>query len=511
MNNVNLEFTKSSSSDEQVIIVAMLATILFTLLFFVVGTSSGSIVIINDFRIAQYFAILSIIIMSLASLLVQNRLEIVGFYLRSTSLLVFLSMTIISLHSLLLFGLSLIPLIAYSLVWVKKSYTIRSAFKKLMTFSAAMTFMYFAGSLLHLIIEPASYPTTFASISEAYVFNPTGVPLLLKYGFIFFSPYFQGTISPLSFIMFAAISAILTENYFSIFGLLKGGNGRSRIQGAAYGTISLLSCQCEGGISLLPTMAVLIISIAMVPILLESFFLLVMTNLFINRFYLRGKSVGVLKKIGSSGNTLPRFALAAILFLGTPLVETIGIYFGLISNMFFFFGIGILMTVASYYEVTLVGRLIGYSRKLHPAILSAFFIVASFFMFIWYVPRYTLLAIDQIPVFLIMNATSLISGFLFGIIRLSSVKSTGQLLDEFIALMFGMPPIVVFYFSALAQIQFWPVFSLTEQILFGLVIWALILPFMWLTTNLSLNDVGENFARIKTPILNRKIPDTGSE
>lgn len=501
----------STAEDEQVIIVAMLATILSTILFFIFGSERGSIVVINDFQSAHFIAIFFILAFSVVSILIPPKFRIYGFYLKSTSLLVFLSMTIISIHSPLLFGISLVSLIAYSLVWWRTSYTISSALKKFLTFSSAMTFMYFAGSLIHFVIEPAGYPATFASIGEAYVFQPTGVPLLLRYGFIFISPYFQGTISPLSFLMFAAISAILTENYFSIFGLLKRGNGKTRIQGAAYGTISLLSCQCEGGISLLPTMAVLIISIAMVPILLESFLLLLLTNLFINRFYMQGESVRILRRISQPGSKLPGIVLAAVLFLGTPMIETIGIYFGLISNMFFFFGIGILMTIASYYEVTLIGRLLGYNRKLNVAVQLAIFIVASFFMFVWYVPQYTMMAIDQVNVFLVMNATSIVSGFFFGMIRLSSGKATGQLLDEFLALMFGMPPIIVFYFSALAQIQLWPVFSLTEQIEFGLIVWALILPFMWLTTNISLNDAGENFAGMKVPILDGKISKTGPD
>lgn len=510
MGGVNVEKMDSSPDEEQVIIVAMLATVLSTLIYFILGTGRGGIVIINDFRDSSYLAIFFVTALPVISLVIPDKLRIAGFYLKSTSLMIFIALTLISLHSATLFVISLVPLVAYSLVWQKTSNRVPSALKKFITFSAAMTFMYFAGSLIHFVTEPMGYPATFASIAEAYVFQPTGVPLLLKYGFVFTTPYFQGTMSPFSFLIFTAISAILTENYFSIFGLLRRGNGKTRIQGAAYGTISLLSCQCEGGISLLPTMAILIISIAMVPILLESFVLLLLTNLFINRFYLRGESVRILRIINQPGSKLPGLVLAAILFLGTPMIETTGIYFGLISNMFFFFGIGILMTVASYYEVTLIGRLLGYSRRLNVAVLSIMFIAASFFMFIWYVPHYTMLAIDQVTMFLVMNVTNISSGFLFGMIRLSSGKATGQLLDEFLALMFGMPPIIVFYFSALVQIQLWPVFSLTEQIEFGLIVWALILPFMWLTTNISLNDAGENFAGMKAPILDRKIPETGS-
>lgn len=475
-----------------------MATAFSTAIFFLLGSSRDYIIVNSDFSRSYLIAVFFMLAFPIISLFVSTKFVITGFYLKSTSLLMLASLFLMSLHNPILAAISLVAISAYSLIWWETSRTTESAVKKLFTFSAAMIFMYFVGSIIHFVIEPASYNPTFASIGEEYAFQPTGVPLLLRNGFIFITPYFQGTFSPLSFTIFTAISALLTENYFGIFKLLKGGPGSSRIQGSAYGAISLLSCQCEGGISLLPTMAVLLISIAMVPILVESFILLALTNFLINRYYLLGKIVNPLRRISSPGNRIPGLILAALLFLGTPMVETVGIYLGLISNMFFFFGIGILMTVASYYEVTVIGRLIGYSRHLNRVILAIMFTLASVLMFIWYIPAYTIPAIEQVSVFLLMNVTNIISGTLFGIVRLSSTRSIGQLLDEFIALMFGMPPIIVFYLSALAQIQVWPTFSITQQIEFGLGLWALILPFMWLTTNLSLNEARVN---VTSPII----------
>lgn len=484
-------------------VLAVLATVLTTILYFVTAIYSREILIMSDLASHYYFAIIFILAFPVISLIVPKRWKTLGFYMKSLSLLIFLALSFVALHSISLFAISLAPLFSYSLLWWATTRDVQSSFWKLVTFSSAMTFMYLAGTLFHLGPEPATYPSTFASISEAYVFSNGGVPFFLKGGVEFITPFVQGAFSPLSFLIFTAISTVLTENYFGIFGLLKRGNGKTRVSGAAYGAVSLLSCQCEGGISLLPTMAYLVITIAMIPILTESFGLLLLTNLLISRYYLHGNNVGILKRISNPSNKAIEFTIAAVLFMGTPLAETIGIYLGLVSNIFFFFGIGILMTVSAYYEVVFIGRLLGFSRKLNRVLLTVFFLVASVFMFVWYIPHYTLLAVEQVSVFLVMNVTSIVSGFLFGIIKLSSRKYTGQLLEEFIALMFGMPPIIVFYMSALAQKQIWPIFGITQQTEFGLIVWALILPFMWLTTNISLNDVGVNFAVSKSVTLQR--------
>lgn len=474
--------------------IAALATAVSTLVYFMVGISSRDIVIISDFSRMHYVAIAFVLVFPPVSIFLPGRWRLPGFYMKSVSLLIFLGLTFTAVHSVALFSISLAPLISYSFLWWHSATDVRLELKKLATFSLAMTFMYLAASMFHLGPEPSFYPATFASVSEAYVFSPTGVPYLLEGGVAFITPYIQGVFSPLSFTIFTLISALLTENYFGIFAVLRRGNGETRVSGAAYGAVSLLSCQCEGGISLLPTMAYLVITIAMIPILAESLALLLLTNLMIGRYYLRGKKVSLLGRISSPDNKAPGYAMAAVLFLATPLLETVGIYLGMITNIFFFFGIGILMTVSAYYEVVFIGRLIGYGRRINPLVLVAMFIAASTIMFIWYFPHYTLLAVNHVSVFLLMNLTSLVAGFLLGMIRLSSGRATGQLLEEFITLMFGMPPIIVFYFSALVQAQLWPVFNITQQTEFGLIVWAIILPFMWLTTNISLNDAGDNFA-----------------
>lgn len=502
MFNVKLTDGRAINATGNSIIIAIMASVVSTFIYFLIGISSHAIIIITDFYKMHFVAMAFILTFPFAALYLPDRLKLAGYYMKSVSLLIFFGLVLTAIHSISLFAISLAPFLLYSYLWLATSENFNLEIKKLLTFSLAMLFMYLAGSMFHLVVEPPFYPSTFASAGEAYVFATNGVPYLIRGGIAFITPYVQGIVSPLSFIIFTSISAILTENYFGIFSLLSKRTGDARVSGAAYGAVSLLSCQCEGGISLLPTMAYLVITIAMIPILAESFVLLLLTNVLINRYYILGRKMTILNRISNPGSQFIEFGIAAVLFLATPIIETVGIYLGLITSIFFFFGIGILMTVSAYYEVVFIGRLVGYGRKLHPAIMSLLFVFASALMFVWYFPHYTVMAVENVSIFLVMNVSNLVAGFFFGMIKLSSRRSTGQLLEEFIALMFGMPPIIVFYISALMQVQFWPVFNITEQVEFGLVMWALILPFMWLTTNISLNDARDNFS-VVDPVLIR--------
>lgn len=494
-------------NDQRLGLLVILEAVFLSIIYYRFGINFKALFFISGFEYASFYIMAAISSVSAASILLPSKYATVRFYLSSLTLLIFVGLFFLSLHSGILLIISLLLLIPYSYYWFMEYREYESALKKLLTFSAAILFMYFVGNLLHFFISPISYPSTFVPIQDQFAPPGGRVPFLLYYGISVYSPLFQISLSPVSLLMFSLISSILTENYFSIFRLLRKGNGKTKIQGTAYGVISLLSCQCEGGISLLPTMAVLIISISMIPVIGESFLLLLLTNILINRYYIKGSSVRFLVKFGGLEKKLAGIILAAALFIGTPIAETFGIYLGLLSNIFFFFGIGILMTVSAYYEAVVVGKLLDYHRSPHPALLSALFLIGSIFMFIWYIPTLTISAVENVSVFLIMNLTSVVAGIAFGIVRLSTKKTTRQLLDEFIALMFGMPPIIVFYLSAMSNLLIWPTFGITEQIEFGIIIWAILLPFMWLTTNISLNDAGNKFTEIIIPRIERRSSD----
>lgn len=480
-------------------ILSTLIVIFSEVVFFIYGSNSGKLVFVTGNSSIQIAVMASLTALTVSSLIIPKKYYIFAFYLSSITLLIYAGLFLVSLHSVVLTLTSAVAFVLYLFVWINVTKGRKGSMKKLVTFMLAMGFMYYVGDLLQIITSPAGYPATITWIGGLFLSNVAGTPLLMKYGIEVYAPFYAISLSPVSFVIFFSISSLLTENYFSIFGLLKSGNNNTKIQGAAYGIISSLSCQCEGGISLLPTMAILIISITMVPILLESFILLLLTNYFINRYYVNGLRIRILSRLGGAGIKSHVLILAAVLFIGTPVFEMIGIYLGLISNMLFFFGTGILMTLSAYFEISVLGKLIGYKRSLNPLVNAALLVVGSVLMFIWYLPFLTIQAVSNPSIFVLMNVSGIAAGLSFGAVRLSVKRGSGQLLDEFLALMFGMPPIIVFYISAMPQVLIWPEFGLLQQLEFGLVVWVLVLPFMWLTTNISLNDAKTNVESFVLP------------
>lgn len=469
----------------------LLVSSISTALLFLYGLNYGKILFVTDLSFGPLILIPTILIVPIISIVISYKLELVGFYLRSFSLLLYVGIFLLSLHSPLLIAFSSLSLVSYAILWLKLSHGTTKPIKKLITLVIANVFMYLVGDLMQFIIEPIGYPATFVPLSNLYFSSAIGVPLLLKGGIAVYSPFFAISISPVSLLLFFSISVLLTENYFKIFSLLKADNSGKSIAGVVYGVASSLSCQCEGGISLLPTMTVLLISTAMVPILFESFLLLIGTNLLITRYYMRGTSVRRLTIFEGIERRFSGILVIAALLIGTPMIEIIGIYLGLINNMLFFFGTGILMTISGYGEISLLGKLLGYRRIIGKTAISMLSVLASFLMFIWYYPPFTLLAFSSASLFTLMSLTSIFSGVIFGFVRISVHGGGQKLLDEFVALMLGMAPIVITYLSAIKVMTIWPEFGITQQIEYGLLAWAVLLPFMWLTTNISLNDTNK--------------------
>ncbi len=495
--------TKGTQSNQFRFLSALIVS-LSVIAYFIYGERYGQFVFITGTNSTAIIMMIAILAFSTVSLLIPEKHQVVKFYASSLALLVYLGLLLLSLHSIVMLIISIFSFTFYLILWRQFTFKKKGSFQKFITFTVALIFMYFVGDLLRFINTPADYPATVTWLGGLFLSNVSGTPLLMKYGIEVYAPYYAISISPVSFSIFVVVASLLTENYFSIFSLLRTGNRNTKIQGTAYGLISSLSCQCEGGISLLPTMAILLISITMVPLLLESLTLLFLTNYFINHHYIRNKRIRLLSSISDPVSKTRLIIPAAVLFIGTSVMEVTGIYLGLINNMLFFFGIGIVMTLTAYFETTMIGILLDYRKSLHPLITSVLSVTGAILMFIWYIPTLTLRAVEAPAMFVLMNITGIVAGALFGLVRLSVKKGYKQLLDEFIALMFGMPPIIVLYMSAMLQFLIWPEFGLLQQVEFGIMIWAAVLPFMWLSTNISLNDTQANSDSFAIPSIKKQ-------
>ena len=92
-----------------------------------------------------------------------------------------------------------------------------------------------------------------------------------------------------------------------------------------------------------------------------------------------------------------------------PFIETIGIYLGLVRNLFFFVSIDIVMFIEGIVLVLVISRVIHFSS------ISRLFLVGlttlSFgMMFAWFVPPVTVYAYSYYDWFAFMTLTSVLSG-----------------------------------------------------------------------------------------------------
>ncbi len=52
--------------------------------------------------------------------------------------------------------------------------------------------------------------------------------------------------------------------------------------------------------------------------------------------------------------------------------------------------------------------------------------------------------------------------------------------------MFPVVFVIVLYYTVITSSQIWPAFSITSQLIFGLVLLGISLPIMWFSTNYSI-------------------------
>ena len=103
-------------------------------------------------------------------------------------------------------------------------------------------------------------------------------------------------------------------------------------------------------------------------------------------------------------------------------------------------------------------------------------------------PPFALYAISNGLIFALMSIASFAGGLVAGIVYIGVGKEGKKLFLEFMAMMFTMFAIVVFYVSILTGYSIWGFFGITEQVIFSIAVWIVTLPFMWFATNIALNS-----------------------
>lgn len=349
----------------------------------------------------------------------------------------------------------------------------------------ALMAMILLSGLLRALPSAQGIGMLVASISDDV--TPGGTPLLFVGGLVFFTQYLVFSISVQALLMFVVLSFLLVENYFLIISFIRG-NSRSIIGGQVSGALTVLSCQCESITAAFPAIVSLVLTAAIVPLILESIILVFMTNYLLRRRYLIGKRSSLLDSIYPIKRQNLFLAGASVTIISLPLIETFGVYYGLQSSLYFFGSLDFLMLMAGIFVALLIERsgLLHFHSRGRLKIMLAL-AVSAVSMFIWFYPPLALYTVSNGPIFALMSVVSFGGGVLAGLVYVIVGIEGRKLFLEFLAMMFTMFAIVVFYISILTGYSIWPFFGLTEQVIFSIAIWLVSLPFMWFATNIALN------------------------
>lgn len=458
---------------------------LSTALFFFFGLRQNFLYYDSNVFFAFFLMVAFIFAAPYSSLVDAKKFRGYQFYLILTTLLVYVAITILTARYLEIAPLSLISSLILLRIFVKKFGKATSVVSKSIAFSAIFGFMMFLSGLVRISYASPGYAMAFASI---YDDSPSiGVPFFFSGGVVVFTDFFTITLSIASFLLYAFLSALLTENYSLIFRFLKG--RKNAIAGSTIsGAMTAISCQCESLAATFPTFVVLLLSAFIVPLIAESIIFVMLTNLFLLIYYFKGKNVKLIDRLWRIGSNRLYVVLMAITILLTPFLEIYGIFFSLESNLIFFGGINILMYISGVFTALIM-------TKLFPSIavkkkFALFFLVlaSTIAMYAWYIPIVTFYAYYSPSLFALMGIFSIMSGVATGVVYKSVDTHNQKLYLEYLTMMFSMLAIIIFYLSAVARIIIWPEFGFFQQLTFSLLLWAISLPIMWLSTNITLNS-----------------------
>lgn len=413
----------------------------------------------------------------------------------------YLSLIAISYYLLLVSALVWVPnidlLLVISLVvnifiFYRVAYSGRISIYKASVFLSVVFIMFYLSGLLRPDVSPSLSPPLYAgSIYDDE--SPAGVPAFFSGALVLYSRIFVLTISVQALALFAGLSSVLTENYSLIFRYVKGKASKNALSSSLTGVLSILSCQCEGVTAAFPTAVTLLLSVAIIPLIMESVVLLTLTNLFLLFFYIRGRRI-TLRSLAGIKSRWALYAMSAIFITSLPVIETVGIYFGMERNLFFFVAIDIAMFVEGVIIALIISLFIntGKLRSVTVYLLSA---VSFALMFIWFIPSVSAYAYSFYFWYSVMSLTSVLAGFISGYVYRSMEPESRRVYMEFITMMFSMFAIILFYLTVEGNIVIWSgLAGIAGQTTLSIAIWVVSLPVMWIATNVSLNSYGESHA-----------------
>jgi hypothetical protein len=381
---------------------------------------------------------------------------------------------------LLLFGTDLfVPWIAIVLLMfvfhIKRSG--RDSWKLVAGSFFVFFFMIFVSSLVRLYPGIPSHILMFSIYSDE---QPAGVPLLFYDGIVIQSPALVLTISLPTMIIYPIISIAIAQNYLWILRTYSTREGR--FTSAFAGAGAILGCQCESITAVMPSLAALLISIIVIPLLAESLVLVLLTTL--TMFLLIKRKPGFIR-IHRSGKKRGIFFRTAgyIFIVAVPFIEIYGLIAGFIHNEAFFFGINFLMFFEGALAAVLMISTLGSGKRVAQPLL--WIALSTLLFLIWFIPGLVTLATENPGYFVLMNISSIGSGVLIAFPFISYASKERIVLLEYLTMMFSMSGLVLLYATSF-NILVWNAFTLASQFYFSILLIIVTLPIMWYITNLSL-------------------------
>lgn len=465
---------------------------LIGLISFILATGGGlaSGVIFVDNNVVAQFYLIYLLVMALTMLAIifpSERPRVIF----SSLLIIFYSYAVLLSIPYFLITVPLVVALAVELKQFNSDFRLKSQNGFwLLAFAAAVTGMIMLSGLLRGFPSTQSIGILVASISDDV--QPGGTPLLFLGGIVYFTHYFVFSISVQALLLFTVLSFLLVENYFLIIRFVRK-NSRSVIGGQVSGALTVLSCQCESITAAFPSIVSLILSAAIVPLIMESIILVFLTNFLLRKYFMVGKRSRILDSVYPLKKRKTFSILSASVIILLPLLETIGVYFGLQSNLYFFGGINFIMFIGGILAGVLTFNFVlpsfRFGSRMIPAILAA---ISSVAMLVWFYPALTAVTISNAGIYAAMSVISFAGGILSGIVYHGIREGGKYLFLEFLAMMFTMFAILIFYISILFAYNIWPAFNLTDQVIFSIGLWVVTLPLMWLSTNIALNGSVNN-------------------
>ena len=474
--------------EEKIRTVLFLLGLFFLFWYFILGRISGLVNVDSDNATNYYLMIVTLLSVYSFQWATYCRFNTLSFYLSCYLIVNLLVLSVISygsllfpLSALILFILVLDNLIAFS------EFPRRNL--RMGAFALILLLMVLLGNLFTFVNQPAGFPITFESQKDVMIALGTSVPLLEYHGMVILTSHLDIIISPMEYFIFMFLAILVSENYYEIVSYVVSRHSASRgIEATAYGVVGALSCQCESAIALLPTVAIFVIDLLLLPLILLSLLLLVGTYILVTRFYKKNRKIFFNSFIFGFWKKYLLFSATIVLLLGTPVLVTLGVYYSLQTYPLFFFGVAMITIFTGYVMMIYIGKLLritGSGSKL-PIILV---VVASTISIIWYVPMLTEMALRSASIYALMDLSGIISGLLFGLSYSLYKRGGKNSLTEYITVLFGMVPLFVFYYSMKIDRVIYPYWGIYTQIKFSLILWSLMLPFMWVATHKSLNDL----------------------